>query len=606
MSEVEEPVKLGGKFLDDFIAWRDAKIAAQFPNIPTLSPDTLTPQNFLAISTFDPNSKVDIVKERAEKYFTDLLSFSIGMVAEELPADLKELIVDEKSAQFYKDYAKIWFVQSIYHADETIEYKSTIRGGRLERELKDIAYSATLAKQTMMIYYIALKELVPQILPFIYHHKTFNIKLRTYLLEAAQNQQLAFQAMKSHLANVNVHGEYDQFRFNELKSKLDLLNPTYRLSNDILSSYIFAGLAFYISSNMKNCPSVKSIYYNTILKVLKRILKNPDNKYNAIATGIANLQAGDVVKTTEVISQMFFKVTLEPVNSIKNINTLLFMTKASALPIKAANVDAAFITYRTNPAFYQFINGLYCTCVLGTIAYGLFNPSLDHFDLSVLYAGQALYVDEYIDAVAQNRIYQRMGEFIRDFTKRINDPVRVINAFSQFVPNYVDPVAHSLIGNMIPMLFVLTKDSISCDIFTKPKDQKSGSLAITIPNLERKLVKPVMTVLRGTSFSSPYVLYLGGAMFGLSLRKYLTPTFSGFKMLKEMIQSSNPPTEAPDLLADYIKALPSYFRVDYDNETEDFEDHGDWESLYERSNLDVQKALDLLVNIPPVVAQPAA
>ncbi|EFA83124.1 hypothetical protein PPL_03914 [Heterostelium album PN500] len=593
------PIKLGGKFLDDFQAWRDAKIAAQFPNIPTLSPDTLTPQNFLAISTFDPNSKVDIVKDRAEKYFTDLLNFSIGMFPGVLSDDLKELLADEKSAEFYSDYSKMWFIQTIYHTDATLEYKSTIRCGRLEREINDIAYSATLAKQTMMIYYIALKELVPQILPFIYHRNTFNPKLRAFMLEAVQNQQMAFNALKSHVANVNVPGEYDQFRFNELKSKLDLLNPTYKLSNDILSSYVFGGMAYYISGNIRNCPSVKSIYYNTILKVLKRIRKNPTNKYNEMVGLITNTQAGDVVKASTVISQMFNKVTLEPLNAFKNINTLQFLTKATVLPFKATNVDPAFNDLKANAVFLQFINALYCACVMGTIAYGLFNQSLEVFDLSVLYAGSALFVDEYVQAVAQNRIFQRMGEFIRDFTKKINDPVKVANAFQNMIPHFIDKAAQDLISNMIPMVFMISKDAVSFNVFTNVKKRKSGSLSITISNIDKRLVSPVMTILRGSSFSSTYALYLGGAMFGLSLRKYMNQSLIGYITLRNMVRASNP--NAPDQLANYIETIPSYYRVDYDNETEEFDDRADWESFYEISENDYQKALDLLVNIPKTV-----
>ncbi|KYQ93268.1 hypothetical protein DLAC_05924 [Tieghemostelium lacteum] len=585
--------KIGGKFLEDFQIWRDNKIATQFPDIPKLSAETLTVSNFLAVSTFDVNTKIDIVKDRAQKYFVAILNY-YNQVQDESPLndDILELLKDEKTAQFYREYAKVWLLQVLYHTDEAIEYKSFIRCGEVENELNNLTIGSMMTKQSMMLYFIALKELVPQMLPFIYHRGTFNAKVRTALLDINGTQTVAVQYTRALVDNVNNSNEFDQFKIMELKSKLDLLNPTYRLSNDIIGNNVFTALAFCMSNSFQSSSLNKAIYYHTILKVLKRILRDPGNQFLDLVNSFVKT-FGDVIKASDNITQLFNMVTLGSKKSLKNLHVLTFATKATVLPFKAATVDSTFEPLKSHPLFYKFLNGLLCACQIGTIAYCLYNhESMKEFDVTKLYAGKALFVHEYIDAVASNRIYIRMGEFIREITKSMN-PVSVAKAFQIMIPRVVDETSRTLISKLIPTLYVLSEDFSAFTSFTKPKIQKRGSFIISLDELDPKMARDVFLLYQKASFSGPLALNLGGSLFGFSIRKYLRDTLVNLITTLQNARKSYP--DIPDLIISFIKSQPTPYRIDYDSEDINQLDYTvSSESFYESSNQYIQKALDTL------------
>ncbi|KYR02564.1 hypothetical protein DLAC_00003 [Tieghemostelium lacteum] len=585
---------LGGKFLEEFQAWRDNIIATQFPDIPKLSPDTLIVNNFLNISTFDANTKIDIVKEKSQKYFVDILNYYNNFSAiGTLNPDVQELLKDEKAAEFYKEYAQVWFLQTIYHTEGAAEYKSSIRCGTVENELDDLTLNSMLTKQTMMLYFIALKELVPQILPYIYHRATFNAKVRsTLFVDVTGAQAKAIQYISNLVATVDNSTELDQFKTLELKSKLDLLNPTYRLSNDVIGSMAYTALAFSLSNCFQSCAFTKAVYYQTTLKVLKRILKNPSNQFLGLVNTIVNT-FGDVIKASQSITELFNKVSLQPKRTIKNLNMLTFITKSTVLLFKAATVDSTFDPIKPDPLFYKFLNGLLCACQIGTIAYGLYNhEDMKNFNVSKLYAGRALYIHEYIDAVNANRVYIRMGEFIRDITKTMS-PESVVKAFQTLVPIVVEDSSRTLISKIIPTLYIVSEDYAALTSFGSSKVQKRGSFVIPLDELDSKFAKNVFIMMQKTSFSGPLALYLGGTLFGLSIRKYMKDNIVAIINMIQLVKKSNP--DVPDQISTFIKSQPTSYRVDYDS---DDSEQMDWavlsDSLYESSNPDIKKGLDIL------------
>ncbi|EGG22771.1 hypothetical protein DFA_04901 [Cavenderia fasciculata] len=594
-----------------FQNWRRNKLTQEHPEFATMDNSVLTVPKFLALSTFDPDTQIDIVKTRAEQYFIDLVTYHVGdlglkaltMTKPTLNADLVALIQDPAITQFFTEYSPLWLLQAIYH-HEVGPYKSDIKGGSVEDEMFAINRGNIFIRITMMLYHIALKELVPELLPYIYWSdlNVFQQRVRVYFNNADNTRNWMIKAIQCQDASVSREPRFfNAYLFNELKTKLDLLQPNNRLSNDLLGVYMYSLLSYYATKNLINSPVNRRIIIRSNEIILQRITSNPANTNNpTIATAMSAL-ACDLPTFIGKMSTLVAKMSLEvPFEQVVPTDSTF---QSSATPFdKQSLATTEFSALQDDAAFIRFANAIFCACHVGVLAYGILNGQnqvdIIKYDPSLVYVGEGLFIYKYADGIDQGRVFTVMGDFLRKLTNEMaKDATDVFSAYQNFIPNLVLRKTNQHIMRLVPSLYILTRDQQAHVLFTKSSDEilDWSELVIDLHIMDENeidnCVPGLFTVLKKASCAGPSTaLILGVGLYGLSVCSRVFPQLEmTFKLYKKALLTNS---TAPDPIDQFIDSVDEDLRINYDN---DQFDHSGWESYHESLDPIIQKGLDILI-----------
>ncbi|EFA80821.1 hypothetical protein PPL_06409 [Heterostelium album PN500] len=598
-----------------FQTWRLLKTTREHPEFASMDDTTLTAPDFLALSTFDKDTQIDFVKKRAEQFFVDLVCYhlsdaglaALGMAKPSLNADLLELIQDTKISSYFQAYAPLWLLQAIYHYDEG-EYTSQIKGGAVENRMFALNRSNVFIRLTMMIYHIALKQLVPAMLPFIYWSDVdvFQARVRNYFKDVGNTTRWLIDAIKCQNADVKDPSFFDSYRFSELKTKLDLLQPNNRLSNDLLGGLQYALLAYYATKNLINNPLNRNIVIRCTEIVINRIVEHPENNNNAIVNTIKTTLAYDTPTLITKLSNLMNKAALEiPFDQVVPIENNFQSTAKPYTPELLATTD--FAPLKDNADFARFANAVYCTCHVGVLAYGILNgedeSKVIFYDPSLIYIGAGLFIYKYADALDQGRIYSAMGEFLRSLTNEMaKDATDVFSAYKNFVPRMIHINTRDHILRLIPSFYILTRDQQAFQLFNNLASRilDWGQLVINLHRMDENeidnCIPGLFTVLKKCACAGPSTaLILGNGLYGLSVASRVYPQLEMTAKNYEIACAGQTDISTiPDRIGEFIESVDEDLTIDYDNLQID---HDEWESYYESLDPRIQKGLDILMHV---------
>ncbi|EFA77255.1 hypothetical protein PPL_12466 [Heterostelium album PN500] len=600
--------------ISTFQSWRLAKTKQEHPEFDSIDINTLTAENFLALSTFDRDTQVDIVQDKAEQFFIDLVLYhlsseglnALGSSKPSLNADLLELVQDPAVVTYFQNYAPLWLLQTIYHHDQA-SYQSDIKGGVVENSMFSLNKSNIFILITMKLYYFALKQLVPAFLPFIYWSdlNQFQIKVRVYFKDTNVIKNWMTTAIQCQNADIGNRLSFDAVRFNELKTKLDLLQPNNRLSNDIVGSLWYSLLSYYSTKNLINNPVNRNIVIATNQSILNRIIANPDNQFNTQINDATTALACDKPTLINLLSDLMIKAALEtPFDNV--VPGADFQSTAKPYT-KEFIAKTPFTPLQDNSDFLRFANAIYCACHVGVLAYGILNGHdytlLVFFNPGLMYIGEGLFIYKYADGIDQGNIFSVMGDFLRSLTNDMaKDATNIFTAFQTLVPRLIHPNTSEHITRLIPSFYILTKDQQAFQLF---KSQSSmildwGKLAVNLHKMDENevdnCIPGLFTVFKkaGCAATSTALL-LGNNLYGLSLCARVYPQLEmTLKRYELTIKGQFDISNIPDPIEVFINSVEEKFRIDYDGAQ--FDDDG-WESYYESLDPRIQRGIDILKEV---------
>ncbi|KYR02565.1 hypothetical protein DLAC_00004 [Tieghemostelium lacteum] len=507
-------------FIDEFKTWRDAKITA-----PT-DTSTLTAEAFLKLSTYV--DKVDIVKEKADAWFVELVNYhqsdlalkAMGITKPTPSADLLALATDDKVKEFYTKYGKLWLLKALQSSSETTLYKYKINIEQVNDDLNSITGNTMFTKQTMMINFLAVKEKAPQFLPFISYSANLIEKVKDQLLLQDSIDKYLKEAVTDQVKNKDVANEYDQYRFNELKTKLDLLDPTFALSNKVLSVYNCALYAFITSAKPNDTPIVRKIYTQNILRQLKKIYRNEDNEFHTLVGEMKASYGGALTKLAHKLSSAFF--THMNSNLSNTINPEHVVTLETVLLMKESSANA--LKLPANESFYKFGNALLVSCQLASIAYGFLNYNkLNKFQKGLLYTGTALTVVDIARAIAGKTVFNYMANVISDvlFYRGGTALAKGLSKALVVVPQFVGRTIVQICNKLVPIFLIISIGFSIWDAVIAAKEQNWGIFAVSVAEIVATLGSGICIIFATTAWAGPVSLILGGVLIALALIKVI-------------------------------------------------------------------------------------
>ncbi|EFA83123.1 hypothetical protein PPL_03913 [Heterostelium album PN500] len=541
-----ETTKLAGQFIQDFITWRETKIKAILDPIPAES--TLTAEGYAALTTF--KDKVDVVQATTDKYLSDLSTYhqtdlaltAINKTKPTLSADLTELLTDTKVGDMYKSYAQLALLQSLQSSKDSDAYRYKIKLDVVESELKNVTSTTLFTDQTMKLTFLSMKTTAPQFFPYILYAKNLIPKVKEYYLKLETLNKWVGEAATFQWTNKDNKEEIDQVRYNELKTKLDLLDPTLGLSNDILPLYNYALFAYFSTHNIKDSPMNRKIFQHNITRELKKINKDSTNEfYSVVSTLKAN--SGSLVKLSHKLSSGYFTfMNKESIAAAQLSSNHVFTVEDFRFIVKMDDLGKATQAYsmlKDNAVFYKFANGLLFSCQLAAIAYGFMNyDKLTTFDKSLLYTGTALSVVDVATSVVGKKIFYYMAQEIKDILRHYSNTAisKTITAVFKGLPKIITKSFMGIASKLMPVFLLISIGFSLYDAITSAKEGNWGIFVLSLLEVAAAVGYGLCLIFATTCWAGPLSLILGGALIVLALVKvlwgFLATLFTGDPVLK--------------------------------------------------------------------------
>ncbi|EFA83113.1 hypothetical protein PPL_03903 [Heterostelium album PN500] len=520
-----------GQFIKDFIAWRLNKIKAILNPIPAQS--TLTAEAYVALTTFKDGA--DVVQATADAYLADLSTYhqsdlalkAINKTRPSLSADLTELIQDTKVVELYKSYAQLALLQSLQSTTETDAYRYKIKINVVEADLKSLTSTTLFTDQTMKLTFLSMKTTAPQFFPYLVYAKNLIPKVKEYLLKTETLNKWIEDAANFQIANKDNKDEVDQIRYNELKTKLDLLDPTLGLSNAVLPMYNYGLFAYYTTHNIKDTPLNRKIFLANITRQLNNIAKNPKNEFYSVVSSL-KANSGGLVSIAHKLSSGFFTfMNKESIKAAELSSNHVFTVEDVKLITKMNDLGKATEAYsmmKNNAVFFKFANGLLFSCQLAAIAYGFMNyDKLTTFDKALLYTGTGLSVVHVATSVVGKKIFYYMATEISYYLKRYADIaiVKSISLVMEALPKIITKTIMQLASKLTPVFLLISIGFSLYDAFTSAKEGNWGVFVLSLLEVAAAVGYGLCLIFATTCWAGPLSLILGGVLIVLALVKVL-------------------------------------------------------------------------------------
>ncbi|EFA82941.1 hypothetical protein PPL_03719 [Heterostelium album PN500] len=583
-----------GQFIKDFQAWRIEQIKATPGTNVAL--DKLTPQSFMKLTTFTKD--VDVVKDKSDEYLMSILNYY------QSPLGLKAMGITEKvvplpevldavegndpnlAKTFFTQYSKLFLLQMFCNEKKDTRFPTKISGDVVEDEMKKLGGDTYLSVVTMKLYFLALKKLVPAFLPYILNADQFVPKLKTYLEDPDFVNSFVSAGFTEQKTDVNKNDPMDTQQLNDLKSKLDMLDPTYGLSSNILGLLYNTTLAQYASQSVKETPLTTQIYQNTVQYFITEIDKAPQHEFYQTVQNLKSLYAGNLVTLYQKMSQAFFYVVMEDVRILGGITDKHMYTVDSVTYLEKMGVGSggppAYKNLLNDRNFYRMANGLMLGCQLFAIGYGMKNyEKLETYQKALFWTCGGLTILDLVnvvsDAVSNSNIFIFIGKKIATFceestsklSKLLTNMTKYIGKGFQKIAKFVSPV--------------LVLVSIGFSIYDCVQSAKEGDWAtfgLSLLEVAAGAALFIIKVAVTASWAGPAALIITSVLVCLSIAKMLVP------FIKEIIDAVKEIEEGTPQYQ-FIESVDACYRYDENHYFALF-----WKTNYKFSSADGKKLLD--------------
>ncbi|EFA82721.1 hypothetical protein PPL_04416 [Heterostelium album PN500] len=562
-----------GKFISDFRTWRIEQIKKQHPgtNVPL---DKLTPQSFMKLSTF--TNKVDVVKDESDKYFMSVLhnyQSALGLKAMGIESKVVPLpevmdVVEGNDPNFAKtfftQYSKLFLLQMLCNEKKDTRFPTKIIPVSVEADMAAMSNDTYLSQVTMRLYFLALKKLCPEFLPYILNANTFIPKLKEYLLTTDSTANYVEGIFDDQIKNVGKDGVGNTQPFNDLKSKLDILDPTFGLSSEILQHYYLTMLGQYASQSLIETPLTSQIYQNTIQYFINEVDKDPAHEFYETVQTLKSLYPSNIVLLSQKISQAFF-----------------YRLRETHTGPGTPSYDKLL----NDRNIYRFSNGLILGCQLFAIGYGIVNyEKLGAFQKGLFWTCGGLTILDICNLVADStkntNIFIFIGQKIRKYCL-LNKTTSKIAQSLVGMNKYIGKGLSLISKYVAPVLIIASIGFSLYDCFESAKAGDWATFGISALEVGVGSALFIISVFVTTSWAGPTAVVLTAILFSLSLAKMLVPIIKEFI---EAITEGSPQYQ-------FIESVEPIYRYD-----EKYYFALAWKANYKASSPEGKKLLDDLRN----------
>eukprot|EP01132_Coremiostelium_polycephalum_P002552 gene2552-3158_t len=461
----------------------NAKLIPQFQKLHTLRSSlscnlhaSLVDKNQLSVKEYfswplyDKKTGLCFLKEDIEKWFTDYFFYHMDnesltlfdQTKPTLSAEQLELLTgNEEIAEWYTQYAKLWVQYHFAHCQDP-----TIKLMYVQPSIDDFLRSHCSEKcftdHYTQIFRCVLLIRMPQYKKYLDNASTFRDTVRSVL--TSEEYIHKYSEMFDNAKTI----EERSATLNELRTKLDLIDPESKLSSEIPFNYV-SYTVFRMMCIRPSAEQNKNFISNLVTKLISQVLvgiaSNPDRIYRSFYNNITKEFTGENPqnelrdKLVSVVAPMIGREAMYKAKSNAIYDTLvteiMFVLKKPEIGIPAKFV--------ANHNLIRICATL-SICALGMVFYSLIQNYNDivesklEFQESYFFTNCYAYFNDVEDAGPKGYIY--VSECLQASTYKINT---IINTLSTGLPalisNFIIAGTAPSITQLIPTLYLATLDS---------------------------------------------------------------------------------------------------------------------------------------------------
>ncbi|EFA80420.1 hypothetical protein PPL_07254 [Heterostelium album PN500] len=544
-------------FIQDYKTWRvnlmktNGSGAGNTSYIPSL-----TPANFMLRSTFKvvDGVKQDVVKEESESYFARILLYHLSddglavlkVSRPTLDDDISKILQSDSGfvAKITK-YAKLWLLGSIFQQksnDKSIPCE--VKGDVVQAEFKQIQSDPLILSLKMRLAFLAICRKAPEFLPYAYQVDSLQLvsKVRTYLLDDTYKNNWVrsnFDRLKS---KMNDNTAKDDEVFNELKTKLDILDPSYSLSNEITNTYYSSLLVLFGSISLKDTPATRLLFKRMTQDALQKIEANPKHEWYETVVWAKKQFQGNIASMANQISRAMMEslsgsqwrlggASVDNILTLENaryIGKLQKIANASGVSLSRE----AYEKFKNNKNFFRMSSAIFLMCnaagiyaafrswdKLTTVEKVLTWVNVGLSGVDVITSLVELFAPYKItDGILTKRnVFTWIGSKFKKLTPSRVTPYRAANLARNTSKwsKYMKPV--KVLRAVSVVLIVVSMGFTIYDIVTAVNDQDWGMLTLSVAEFALELGLLIATVI--TAWTGPICLALTVALVVVGVMK---------------------------------------------------------------------------------------
>eukprot|EP01132_Coremiostelium_polycephalum_P003663 gene3663-4561_t len=258
--------------------------------------------------------------------------------------------------------------------------------------------------------------------------------------------------------------------FTELKVKLDLLEPSGKLSNKILLTYIGSQFTTIMSQLQGNNPNtqkfLKAASTESITQIIKKIQSDPNSEYHGMLKNVLGA-VGNVQNLQNKLATIIIEINNRAIKEFTDIGIemTVFNTNAAveeATPLLVQNPKYGFSAFMKNPKFLKFVKISVVAFQVSTLFYGVFNWK----DMNVVITSSSLFYD--IVAFGLRRYSARILAILASKTivKKVFNFVSL--GITGIITKYAPPKVLSFLGKVGTVISVLFLSYSIGDLIANP------------------------------------------------------------------------------------------------------------------------------------------
>ncbi|EFA80820.1 hypothetical protein PPL_06408 [Heterostelium album PN500] len=537
-------------FITDFLTWRKTQIKTSYESSSKVDVTTLTAEKFMAIattkdvtdSTTNTTSKQDMIKTESDSYLMNIILYHLDEKGLKALDTTKPKLADDVLATFsdtgyttkLTKYAKLWLLSSIFEQNVNSKSPSRVKGDVVEKEFKEIQSDRFVTNVIMRLTFLATAKKCVDFLPYMYNSDTMIAKVQAYLLEDTYKTKWvddAFAACKDKMLDKDFN---DTERFTSLKSRLDILDPSFNLSSNVINQYYCELYARLGAGSIKKTPQTHKLFKKVTLDSIQKVLTNTDHEWYTILAKAKDMFKGNVASLANQISRAYLLINAETAlwreKGVKSDHVFTYDSARFMFAMekkRKSNNDPiqGLGDLWKDKTLHRAVAGIFILCN-AAILFASFKSydKMNTLDKILAWVNLAVSgVDIFTSIItainSEKSAYTWVANKIADLMKSSYPPIRPCSA-AKNVSKYAKYLKPTYVLKYINAALVLVSMAFTVyDIVTSIQNQDWGMLALSIIEFTLEFSMLVITFMAATSWSGPVSLMLTAALIVVGLVK---------------------------------------------------------------------------------------
>ncbi|EFA80819.1 hypothetical protein PPL_06407 [Heterostelium album PN500] len=533
-------------FITDFLTWRKTQIKTSYESSSKVDVTTLTAEKFMALTTYkdvtdsttNTTTKEDAVKTEADTYLMNVILYhledkglkALSVSKPTLTADILATFSDTGYSADLTKYAKLWLLSSINQQKKDKKQDNIIKGEAVNKDFKEMQSGKTVTNVNMRLTFIATAKKCVDFLPYMYNSDTMITKVQDYLLTDTYKStwvEALYDQVKDKLSEKTTAFN-DNNKFAELKSKLDVLDPSFNLSCKVINEYYSTLFALIGKSSLKGNPKIQKLFNQVTKDTLQKIAAKSDHPWYELVGKTKDLFQGKYATMAAHFGRTLFKMNFKKKFKTTSLDakSVLTLDSTKFLALIQKKYDSVdFKKVWTDSNMHKLASGLSLLCNTAAIYSGFqsYNQQTTTEMILTWVNTVASGVDVTTSIVeAANsgfNAYLWVGKKISTLMTPKDAVVRAASAStntSKFAKFFK---IGSIVKYVSAVMVVVSMAYTVYDIVTSIQNQDWGMLALSVVEFTLEFGLLILTFMTATAWSGPVSLILTAALIVVGLVK---------------------------------------------------------------------------------------